>query len=254
MSDIKHNRNFMKCAIFSEGMKQSDQQAGLPNPPHGKKYEGEIIVLSDFWAGESKPYEKLLDTRRSVRTYDIETPMSQAKLAYLLFSCAGIQKFWGANNVATQRPVPSGGARHPFEVYIAVNNVQDMKQGLYHYRPAENVGEKKVSLTFIKNFEDYKKQTTDMLAGQVWAANASVILFISCIPYRGEWRYSALSHRVMLIDLGHLGQNVMLSATDMNMGSCCMAAYDQKACDDFIELNGEDEYMVYAIAVGNIKN
>ena len=91
-----------------------------------------------------------------------------------------------------------------------------------------------------------------MLAGQVWAANASVVLYITCIPYRSEWRYAQLSHRVILIDLGHLGQNVMLSADNLGLGSCCMAAFDQEAGDTFLELDGENEYLVYAIAVGPV--
>jgi nitroreductase len=58
----------------------------------------------------------------------------------------------------------------------------------------------------------------------------------------------------MLIDLGHLGQNVMLSAVDMGLGSCCIAAYDQRLCDAFLEIDGVDEYTVYMITVGSIGN
>jgi nitroreductase len=59
-----------------------------------------------------------------------------------------------------------------------------------------------------------------------------------------------MAHRVMLIDLGHLGQNVMLSAAGLGLGSCCMAAYDQTLCDETLGLDGLTEYTVYAISVG----
>ena len=47
-----------------------------------------------------------------------------------------------------------------------------------------------------------------------------------------------------------VGQNAMLSAAALGLGSCCMAAYDQQVCDNVIGLDGVDEYVVYGIAVG----
>ena len=252
MKKIKENRNMMKCPVFVAGMENSDQKNGVPNPPHGKRYDSELIVLDGFESKSSHNLEYLFDKRRSERKYDDKKPMTQAQLAYILWSAAGIQCYRGSNNIATFRPTPSGGARHPFEVYVAVQNVEGLKPGLYHYVPVENVGEKKVSLTFVKSFDNYKEQINNMVVGQAWGTDASVVLIVTCIPYRAEWRYNQLAHRVMLIDLGHLGQNVMLSAVDMGLGSCCMAAYDQKLCDEFLEIDGVDEYTVYLIPVGNV--
>ena len=252
MSKILDNRNFMKCPIFKEGMANSDQSNGVPHPEHGKRYDKEMIILDGFETGSKHNLEFLYDKRRSERAYNPNEPMTQAQLAFLLWSAAGIQMYRGSTNVATLRPTPSGRARHPFEIYIAVQNVVGLEPGLYHYRPVENVGEKKVSLTYLKGFENYKTQINDMLAGQVWAVDASIVLMVTCIAYRAEWRYTSMAHRVMLIDLGHLGQNVMLSAADMGLGSCCCAAYNQPLCDEFLEINGVDEYSVYLIPVGKL--
>jgi SagB-type dehydrogenase family enzyme len=79
-------------------------------------------------------------------------------------------------------------------------------------------------------------------------------LFFTCLPYRGEWRYAEMAHRVMLIDLGHVGQNVMLSAAALGMGSCCFAAFDSTQCDKALGVDGFDEYTVYAVSVGTPTN
>jgi SagB-type dehydrogenase family enzyme len=165
-----------------------------------------------------------------------------------------IQKYRGETNYATLRPAPSGGARHPFELYVAVKNVEGLDQGVYRYHPVEHVGVKAVAIEFISTIDDYKSKMSDMVVGQKWAATASCVLFISCIPYRAEWRYRELSHRVILIDLGHVGQNVMLSAVALGLGTCCIAAYDQELCDKVLGFNGIDEYTVYVIPVGWPKN
>ncbi|MCL2015725.1 MAG: SagB/ThcOx family dehydrogenase [Defluviitaleaceae bacterium] len=252
---ITNNRNFMKCPEFSEAMSKSDQEKNLPHPPHGKKTQSPLIDLHPFTERAHNPihedsYSNLLDLRRSVRAYDKNAQLTQSQLAFILHSAQGIQEYRGQNEAFTLRPVPSGGARHPFETYIAVRNVDGLPQGLYYYAPTANIGSKKVSIEFLKTLRNPDEQITKMLVGQKWAATAQAVLFLSCVPYRSEWRYSEHSHRVILIDLGHVGQNIMLSAASLRLGSCCMAAYDQAVCDEVLGLDGTNEYTVYAIAIG----
>jgi len=250
--DIK--RDFMKCPDFSKVMLSSDQQKELPQPPLSQPAKGQIIELSaDFnEAVKHASYVDLLDIRRSERVYDKNAVMTQNQLAFLLWSIQGVQEIKG-ENYATLRPAPSGGARHPFETYFIVRNVEGLDPGIYHYLPLENIGEKRVAVEFIGEFQDHDKNITEMVAGQKWARNASVIIFLSCVAYRAEWRYGHFAHRVVLIDLGHAGQNLMLSAAAMELGSCCMAAYDQKLCDNALRLDGYEEYTVYVCSVGKTK-
>jgi len=252
--EIDVKRDFMKCPDFSVFMEQSDQEKELPQPSLCKELEGDFIEISADFGDVVKldSYTELLDVRRSERVYDKNFEMTQNQLAFLLWSTQGIQEIRG-KNYATFRPTPSGGARHPFETYFIANKVEGLEPGLYHYLPLENVGEKRVAIRYVGEFPDYKKRITGMLAGQKWASDAPVIVFYSCIAYRAEWRYCHMAHRVVLIDLGHVGQNFMLSASAMGLGSCCMAAYDQKLCDDALGFDGYEEYTVYACSVGKAK-
>jgi len=242
------NRKFMHCPSFKGLMEESDQSKGIDPPPFSKPITGEVITLPSFENVLTTPdYMTLLDTRRSLRNYSSKA-MTQAELAFMLWSVQGVQSYRG--NVATFRTVPSGGARHPFETYIAVQNVEGLTPGLYRYLPLENVGEKTATIERLGTIEDYTDKITAMLAGQAWAAKAPIVLFYSCVPYRAEWRYVSAAHRVVLIDLGHLGQNVMLSAVALGLGSCCMAAFDQQLCDEVLGFDGLEEYTVYAVSVG----
>lgn len=250
---IEANRNFMKCPAFAKLMTISDQEKKLPQPPLGHPTVGAIVTLkSDFDdVIVNNNYTELLELRRSQRVYDKDVPMTQSQLAFMLWSTQGIQDIRG--NYATLRPVPSGGARHPFETYIIVQNVEDLSPGVYRYLPLEHVGEKRVSIEFISEFENHEQRISDMVAGQKWAASAPVVIIYSCVAYRAEWRYAIMSHRVVLIDLGHVGQNLMLSAEAMGLSSCNMAAYNQKLCDEALGLDGYEEYTVYVNPVGKAK-
>jgi len=81
-----------------------------------------------------------------------------------------------------QRPA---AARHPFEIYVAVRNVEGMKPGVYHYLQLEHIGEKKAVVEFDRDLSDYEDNITDMLSGQKWAAAAQVVI-VSVLSRTGE--------------------------------------------------------------------
>ncbi|MCL2200414.1 MAG: SagB/ThcOx family dehydrogenase [Oscillospiraceae bacterium] len=249
--EIKPNRDFMKCKEFSVIMENSDQSKKLPQPPLCNAAKGEVITISADFSDvvTHDSYSKLLDIRRSERVYDTNQQMTQAQFAFLLWSCHGIQEIRG-DSYCTLRPVPSGGARHAFELYIAVRNVEGLKPGIYHYLPLENIGSKDVTIEFLYELPNHDETISEMTSNQKWSANTAVVLFLSCVAYRAEWRYSTLSHRVALIDSGHIGQNMMLSVSAMGMGSCNIAAFNQALCDKHLGLDGFEEFTVYATAVG----
>ncbi|MCL2575806.1 MAG: SagB/ThcOx family dehydrogenase [Defluviitaleaceae bacterium] len=250
MSKIQENRNAMKCPNFSRGMRKSDQQIGVEAPPYGKKATGKLITLPSFDdVALDDSFQNLIEKRRSVRVFDEDAKMSQAQLAFLLYSTFGITSY-ASNNVATLRKAPSGGARHAFELYVVVRNIDGLEAGVYHYLPVENVGEKVVTIEFLGAIEDYEQTLANMLAEQNWVKTAQCVLFVTSVPYKAEWRYGELAHRVILIDLGHLGQNAVLSTAAIGAGACPIAAFDQKLCDRVLKVDGENEFTVYSIVIG----
>lgn len=73
----------------------------------------------------------IINTRHSSRVYTQE-PMSLLELSYILWTCQGVKQIRG-KKYATLRTVPSGGARHGFELYFVCQNVEGLNPGTYHY-------------------------------------------------------------------------------------------------------------------------
>ncbi|MCL6459570.1 MAG: SagB/ThcOx family dehydrogenase [Gorillibacterium sp.] len=243
---IASNRLFMK-SDFGLTEYESDQEKGLAQPPLTKSATaGETIPLTKDFSGVIKEvnYLTLLQGRKSSRVYKQEK-ISLDQLAFLLWSTQGVTGIRG-NNYAAIRPVPSAGARHPFETYLAVFQVEGLVKGIYHYLPLEH------ALEFVTAVDELEAAVSTSLCDQKWAAKSAVTFFYSVVPYRSEWRYSISSHRVMLLDAGHVVQNLYLSSQAIGCGTCAIAAFEQKVVDQLLQLDGENEFVVYAAPVGLI--
>ena len=246
---IKNNRNFMK-SDFAESVHQiSDQAKKVPYPPLQKELpEGkyQLIDLPEPDPGllSKAEFNQLLRDRQSWRKYT-KDPLSLAELSFLLFSTQGLLAEMG-KGYASRRTVPSAGARHPYETYLAINRVGGLEPGIYLYRPFGH------QLAFLEGSENLPDLLTEANLGQKFVGNSACTFIWSCVPYRAEWRYMEHAHKNMLIDAGHICQNLYLAATSLGLGTCAVGAYDQAAMNALLELDGEDEYVVYLAPVGKV--
>ena len=229
---------------------QSDQELKRPQPPLCKAPmrgpDARVTLPRDFGNLERKnDLISLIRDRRSARIYTGED-MSLLQLSFLLWATQGVKKLRG-KKYATIRTVPCGGARHEFETYLLIRNISGLYPGAYHYLPLEH------TLEFLHPVEDLEKAISESLCGQTWAAKANVVFYWSMVPYRAEWRYGIYAHRVALIDAGHIGQNLYLACTGLNLGTCAIGAFEDPVCNRLFELDGEEEYIVYTAPVGTVR-
>lgn len=228
----------------------SDQQLRLPQPPLCKAPmadESERIALPlDFSGLELKnDVISLIRDRRSSRVYT-EEDMSIEELSFLLWATQGIKSIRG-KSYATIRTVPCGGARHEFETYLIVRKISGLAEGIYHYLPMEH------AIEFLGKPENIEKTINDTLCGQKWAEKANVVFYWTMVAYRAEWRYGTHSHRVALLDAGHLCQNLYLAVTALGTGTCGIGAFSHDECNKVFGIDGNEEYMVYTAPVGTVK-
>jgi SagB-type dehydrogenase family enzyme len=243
------NRNFMKSEFAQSVHQISDQARQVPYPPLQKPFPGEGSTLIDLPQGEGIELERpdlgiLLRERQSWRNYTAEA-LGLEELAFLLFASQGLLARIG-QSYASRRTVPSAGARHPYETYLAVNRVEELTPGTYRYLPFSH------QLLLLEESDRLPGLLTEANLGQKFVGSAAVTFAWACIPYRAEWRYMGHAHKNMLLDAGHICQNLYLAATALELGICAVGAYDQAAMDAIFELDGEDEYVVYLAPVGRI--
>jgi SagB-type dehydrogenase family enzyme len=142
------------------------------------------------------------------------------------------------------RTVPSAGARHSFEAYVAIGKVGGLQPGLYRYLPLDG------ALVQLYTDDQIGQKAADACLDQRFVATAAATFFWTAIPARMEWRYDLAAHKVIAVDAGHVAQNVYLACTAIGAGACAIAAYDQEACDELLCLDGDEEFTLYITTIG----
>ncbi len=243
------HRYFLKDSIRKTiDFSKTDQSLGLPPPPIEKPYKSnqdliDLIPYTDFQSIYTIDLQSAIRNRRSNRDYTTK-PISLTDLSFLLWATQGIRKRLDDSHAL--RTVPSAGARHALETYLAVLNVDNLKKGFYRYLPIEH----KLVVESLDPVVD--KKIVQACFYQNWIVDAAVFFMWAAIPDRMEWRYGLAAHRVILIDAGHVCQNLYLASGAMGAGTCAVAAYDQDLIDNLLGLDGNDEFVIYAAAVGSL--
>ena len=255
MKEWLKNRELMKSHFDSESFadEESDQNMGMKPPPIEIETpeDARVTPLPEPGIEPAKSdISRCILERRSRRKYTDES-ISIQELSYILWATQGVKKTIPAyrnTGKVTIRTVPSAGARHPFETYLAINDVAGIEQGVYRYSSLNH------NLVFLFNVSEMQDRLTKAAVGQSFVGNAPVVFFWACKPYLGEWRYKGESHKAMLLDAGHVCQNLYLAAESLNLGTVAIAAYSQEKVDELLKLDGKDEFVVYLAPVGRVEN
>jgi SagB-type dehydrogenase family enzyme len=250
---IKERRDLLKAhdynAVPPEDWWEPDQRKDVPPPPLEKPYDSDATLIDlidpkDFTVGQISLYEAIAN-RKSRRAFTDES-LSLEELSFLLWSTQGVREI-DKNKVWTKRVVPSGGGRQPYETYLLVYRVDGLDVGIYRYLPIEH---KLILVT--KDLPDGEE-----LLEKAWFQNfigkSAVVFAWAAIPYKTEWRYSIISYKDILIEAGHISQNLYIACEAIGAGTCAIAAYEQKAMDELLQIDGEEEMTVYISPVGKVK-
>jgi SagB-type dehydrogenase family enzyme len=211
-------------------------------PPRHKVYtDAERVGLPDprGWDGNSNgtSLEAAIQARRSRRTYSAE-PLSLEELSRLLHSAGGI-----TDQTRGFRAAPSAGALYPIETYPVVHDVSGLERGIYHYVPQDHALERLRAM-------DARAAMVVAGVGQEMMGLAQTCLVLSAIFQRTRWRYRERTYRYVLMEAGHIAQNVYLAATSLGLGACAVGAFLDDALNGLLGLDGDQEAALYVITVG----
>ena len=185
--------------------------------------------------------DQALRLRKSIRRFSTE-PLSMKQLSYLLWASTGIQRIEMGHEFRT---APSAGALYPIETYLGVNNVEDVPEGIYHYSIRSHLLEQ------LKRGK-YGRQISTAALGQRMCRDAAVVFIWTAVFQRSKWKYGQRGYRYIYIDVGHIAQNLALSATSLGLGACHIGALFDEEVNSIIGIDGINESVIYLTAAGRI--
>ncbi|MBU0943040.1 MAG: SagB/ThcOx family dehydrogenase [Proteobacteria bacterium] len=231
---------YLKETVYKRATIRAIKRPAIAQVPTFKTYpEAEKVELPRNWRLAEARITPLLQNRRSLRRYLAE-PIKFEELAFLLWASQGIT---AKSGVYSFRTAPSGGALYPVETYFSANFVEDLAPGLYHF-DVENF-----SLDRLSN-EDSAAAVAAACLDQKFMAQSAVSFLWSSIFRRCMTKYGNRGLRYVLLDAGHICQNLLVAAEAIGCGGCPVAAFYDDEVNDLLQLDPGEESIVYAAAVG----
>ena len=211
--------------------------------PFKEHFDAPVISLPESQLPEIA-FQEAIRSRFSCRRF-LEKALQLVSLAALLKSGYGIHKKVSISDMEfLERSVPSAGGLYPLELYILVTRVDDIEPGVYHYVPLhhilENIRALKIPKTFI----------SDLFMGQPYVAQASVIIIMTAVIERSLWKYEDRGYRYILLEAGHVAQNINLAAYALGLGSLNLGGFFDSDLANLLSLDLDKEIPLYGVAIG----
>ena len=163
--------------------------------------------------------------RRSIRTYAPDS-LTLGQVSQLLWAGQGITHPDGL------RTAPSAGALYPLEMYLVVGAVDGLAPGVYHYRPERHD-------LVLDQPGDRRMALARAAVGQVWMADAPVVVVIAAEYERTTGKYRQRGIRYVHMEVGHAAQNIYLKATTLGLGTVFIGAFDDDGVQGVLKLPTE---------------
>lgn len=228
-----------------EHMDQPPQAPGAPMPPAELPADpsAPIIPLPDPRAFACPPadFGALVALRRTVRAYRPQ-PLSLDEFSFLLWCSQGVERF--ADDGRTVRTVPSAGGRHAFETFLLVNNVSTLKPGIYRFIASSH------QLSLVSTDADHIDNLIDSFRNINLAKLSAAVFIWAAIAPRMTWKFGERGFRYLLLDAGHVCQNLYLAAETITCGACAIGAFNDADMNATLGLDGIDQFVVYAASIG----
>ena len=231
--------------------------------------------------GSKANFFQLIQKRQSRRNFTRGAITKQELSLILKYSCGNTGQMGEGRH---HRAQPSGGGRFPIEVYPIVFRSEsrevelpqgsstsasdgDLPAGLYHY----NVKDHQLDVLWDREFTPTPERgsSTESAAGAnprlvrgfsdedigsiftyPWVKNAACAIVMTSVFWRNQNKYGERGYRYILLEAGHIGQNVYLASEALGLKCCALGGTRDENLEKLLDIDGVTESVVYALAVG----
>ncbi|HEX6292270.1 MAG TPA: SagB/ThcOx family dehydrogenase [Herpetosiphonaceae bacterium] len=224
------------------GMQALPEQA-VPEAPF-KEYLGATLVALPEPQPPMMALGDVIAGRCSCRRFG-DLPLKLADLATLLKLAYGVQNHLVLDEQeCLERPVPSGGGLYALELYVLAQHVEQIAPGIYHYAALPHALEQLSPLALPP------ASIGDLFMGQPYVGQAGAVVVLTSVLERSLWKYADRGYRYLLLEAGHVAQNLNLVACGLGLGSLNLGGFFDANIAGVLGLDLEQEVPLYAVAVG----
>jgi SagB-type dehydrogenase family enzyme len=184
-------------------------------------------------------FDSVAAARRTMRDF-ADADLEASVLAKILHQTYGITgEIRLQSNVTLHcRAVPSAGALYPLEIYLGVQRVEGLAPGIYHYEVPDH------SLALL-TAGNPAARLYEICLRQEYARQAAVVFLITGVMERTRRKYGERGYRFVLLEAGHLAQNLHLASTAQELAFMTTGGYYDDQANELLHLHGVDEAVLY---------
>lgn len=222
------------CVLL--GACSSGTESGVPTAtPSASPGVALVLPPPEMPVGEDASLLTLLDERHSTRAFSTRA-LDLGDVSTLLWAGYGLRSDGG-------RTVPSAGALYPLTLYLVSGQVSGLDAGVWVYRPATARLEQRLP-------GDRRRALAGAALGQESVERATAVLVVAGDPEHLRERYGDRSERFELLEAGHVGQNIALTAQALGPGVVTIGSFGDGDVADVLDLP-EGEHVHYLLPVGH---
>jgi SagB-type dehydrogenase family enzyme len=159
-------------------------------------------------------------------------------------SCAALASVLGTayRSERGRRPIPSGGALYPLELFAVALDVDSVEQAVHHYNPYRH------RLSRLRGVD--RETVAAALVDPTLAERAAALIVVTAMFWRSRFKYGLRGYRFVLLEAGHLMQNALLAAAALGVPAVPLGGYYDRQLDALVGADSLDEASVYALLLG----
>lgn len=162
--------------------------------------------------------------------------ISLEDLSYILKCGYGI-----VGNNEIRRTTPSAGARYPLEIYVLIADKNStVETGFYHYSIREH------SLELARLVSLSEESVKEMFFEE--EGTRLMYIVITGVFQRTISKYGSRGYRYLLLEAGHVGQNIIVAATERGVTTRPLGSVDEVKVEKILGLDSE-ERVIYCIGL-----
>jgi len=208
----------------------AQSRTATPIRRNSRVSQRKIIQLTEPKLKGSVSLEEALAKRRSVRKFTGEA-LKPNQVSQLAWAGQGITEPQGG-----LRTAPSAGAIYPIELYFA------NEEGLFVYLPEQHSLEQVIE-------QDVRSDLATTASTPESVANAACDIIVAGSARKLMTQFRDKARTFMLLEAGHVAQNIQLQAVCLDLGSVPVGEFDEKGVNRICRLPRNLE-PIYIICVG----